>query len=101
MERSRSGVVFLCNRASCAGGWLVLESWIIPTLYSNNSVPSGKGEWEFCAQLGLQKCTTVLHAHWSSWVQESDIAALAAGGITHVRIPVGYVPPRGLLAGRL
>jgi glucan 1,3-beta-glucosidase len=74
---------------SLSGGWLVLESWIVPSLFSDNNVADGSGEWEFCAQLGKAKCAEVLAQHWSSWVQEGDIAQLAAAGITHVRIPVG------------
>lgn len=68
----------------------MLESWITPSLFAENGVADGLGEWEFCAQIGPTNCSRVLSAHWNSWVQESDIAALAAAGITHVRIPVGY-----------
>lgn len=72
------------------GGWLVLESWIVPSLFSDNNVPDGSGEWEFCEALGPNKSATVIKQHWQSWVQQSDIQALAAANVTHLRIPVGY-----------
>eukprot|EP00698_Gefionella_okellyi_P009610 TRINITY_DN2462_c0_g1_i1.p2 TRINITY_DN2462_c0_g1~~TRINITY_DN2462_c0_g1_i1.p2 ORF type:complete len:396 (+),score=69.22 TRINITY_DN2462_c0_g1_i1:30-1217(+) len=72
------------------GGWLVLESWITPSLYSNNSVAAGLGEWEFCAQLGPAKAQQALTQHWDTWVSQSEIQELAAAGVTHVRIPIGY-----------
>jgi glucan 1,3-beta-glucosidase len=28
--------------------------------------------------------------HWSSWITEADIKAIAAAGLNHVRIPIGY-----------
>lgn len=72
------------------GGWLVLESWITPSLYSNNSVKSGTGEWGFCEALGKAKCETVMQKHWDTWIVEEDIKKIAAAGFNHVRIPVGY-----------
>jgi glucan 1,3-beta-glucosidase len=72
------------------GGWLVLESWITPSVYSNNSVPSGVGEWQLCEQLGPTKAASVLTAHWSSWVSQSQIQTLVASGFTHFRIPLGF-----------
>jgi glucan 1,3-beta-glucosidase len=75
------------------GGWLVLESWITPSLYANNSVAAGQGEGQFCAAVGgAAACNATLGApggHWDSWLGESDIATLAAAGVTHVRIPLG------------
>jgi len=32
----------------------------------------------------------ILWNHWGSWIQESDFAAIAAAGLNHVRIPIGY-----------
>lgn len=72
------------------GGFLVLESWITPSLFSNYSVADGLGEWQFCAQLGPTVAAQALTQHWNTWVLQSDIQAIAASGITHLRIPVGY-----------
>jgi hypothetical protein len=75
------------------GGWLVLESWIVPSLFANNGVADGLGEWEFCQQLGPAAAQAALQSHWSSWVQPADIQALAAANVTHV-----YVGRRGTVA---
>jgi len=72
------------------GGWLVLESWIKPSLYNNNGVAGGLGEWGFCQKLGQAKAKQVLTAHWDTWVTQSDLQKLASHGITHLRVPVGY-----------
>eukprot|EP01012_Entosiphon_sulcatum_P062793 TRINITY_DN893_c0_g2_i1.p2 TRINITY_DN893_c0_g2~~TRINITY_DN893_c0_g2_i1.p2 ORF type:complete len:389 (+),score=88.10 TRINITY_DN893_c0_g2_i1:86-1252(+) len=72
------------------GGWLVLESWITPSLFQQNGVAAGQGTWEFCQQLGKAKCQAALNAHYDAWLQEDDLRALSQGGITHLRIPVGY-----------
>lgn len=73
------------------GGWLVLESWITPSVFSDNGVDAGVGEWEFCAHIGSPSdCAAALQQHWASWVNETHIQALAAAGITNVRIPLGY-----------
>lgn len=72
------------------GGWLVLESWIRPSLYKNNSVADGAGEWQFCAQLGQSKCADVLTQHHAEWFTFTDMQTLASAGFTHLRIPIGY-----------
>jgi len=72
------------------GGWLVLESWMTPTLYRQNGVAGGAGEWQFCAQLGKTKAQQALQGHWDTWVSQSDLQKLKASGITHLRVPVGY-----------
>jgi len=69
---------------------LVLESWITPTLYSQNGVGGGSGEWEFCQKLGKEKASQVLSAHWDTWVTKSDLQTLANNGINYLRVPVGY-----------
>ncbi|CAL8088170.1 unnamed protein product [Orchesella dallaii] len=71
------------------GGWLVLEKWIRPSVFSGlpNSVDD---EYKFCQTLGKTEATKRLRAHWDSWVTEQDILNYKNAGINHVRIPVGY-----------
>ena len=48
------------------GGWLVLESWITPTIFEQHGVPGGSGEWEFCQHLGSgDACAEALSDHWA------------------------------------
>jgi len=72
------------------GGWLVLESWITPSLFSSNGVPGGTGEWGFCLQLGKSKAQQALQGHWDTWVTKNDLQTLASSGINYLRVPVGY-----------
>jgi glucan 1,3-beta-glucosidase len=71
------------------GGWLVLEPWITPSIFDQ----AGDGaidEWSLCATLGLDACYATLQQHWSSFITADDFAQIAAAGMNHVRIPVGY-----------
>lgn len=82
------------------GGWLVLEPWITPTLFekANEGVPRNTDnsfqvvdEWTWrSAPPGSQDRSALLVDHWNTWVTQSDISDLAAAGISHLRIPVGY-----------
>lgn len=74
------------------GGWLVLESWLYPAWYAAHDVPFDVGEGPFIRGLLAQgkDAGAVMHSLWDGWLQRSDLAALAAAGVTHVRIPVGY-----------
>ncbi|KAJ1931630.1 hypothetical protein EC988_009725, partial [Linderina pennispora] len=75
------------------GGLFVLEPWITPSLFAqwaNTTNSPVNDEWSYCATLGKDECTRRLHAHWSSWVQESDISQLASLGINTIRVPIGY-----------
>jgi len=73
------------------GGWLVLEPWIKPSLFEQFDPSQGvKDQYTFCQALGKDECKRQLIEHWSTWVTEEDVKDLSEGGITHVRIPVGY-----------
>lgn len=34
--------------------------------------------------------TSALKQHWNTWITESDFKAIAAAGLNHVRVPIGY-----------
>jgi glucan 1,3-beta-glucosidase len=68
------------------GGWLVLEKWMTPSLFSGLEAVD---ETTFCAELG-GKAPEVLRRHWESFVTEDDFAWIAARGLNSVRIPVGH-----------
>lgn len=71
------------------GGWLVLEPWITPSIF-DAAGPAAVDEWTLCATLGADKCRSVLSKHWSSFITQNDFNQIAAAGMNHVRIPVGY-----------
>jgi glucan 1,3-beta-glucosidase len=69
------------------GGWLVLERWITPTLYSG---VEAQDEYTLCQKLGQKKAAQRLQKHRETWITEDDFKWLAARGINAVRLPVGY-----------
>jgi glucan 1,3-beta-glucosidase len=72
------------------GGWLVLEPWITPSLFEKTGNSAIVDEWTFGQLQNKATAQAALKAHWDSWITESDIAAIAAAGLNHVRIPIGY-----------
>src|SRR5580704_11078016 len=69
------------------GGWLVLERWITPTLYSG---VDAEDEYTLCQKLGQQKAAARLQKHREEWITPDDFRWLASRGINAVRLPVGY-----------
>jgi glucan 1,3-beta-glucosidase len=65
------------------GGWLVLEPWMTPSLFTGTNAVD---EYTFCEQGDLQK----LRAFRDTFITEADFAWLAKQGIEAVRLPVGY-----------
>ncbi|KAF8596854.1 putative EXG1-exo-beta-1,3-glucanase, major isoform [Ceratobasidium sp. AG-I] len=72
------------------GGWLVLEPWITPSLFENTGNNAVVDEYTFGQFQDWNIAETKLKAHWDTWITRSDFAAIAAAGLNHVRIPIGY-----------
>ena len=67
----------------------MLEPWITPSIF-DAAGDAAVDEWSLCATLGQDQCRSVLTGHWDSWVTADDFSQIAAAGMNHVRIPVGY-----------
>ncbi|TFY53027.1 hypothetical protein EVJ58_g9680 [Rhodofomes roseus] len=72
------------------GGWLVLEPWITPSLFDNTGNDNIVDEWTFAELQDTATATSALQNHWNSWITEQDFADIAAAGLNHVRLPIGY-----------
>ncbi|KAF8206460.1 glycoside hydrolase superfamily [Mycena galopus ATCC 62051] len=72
------------------GGWFVLEPWITPSIFSNTNNTAIVDEYTFGGMQDPATALSVLQNHWETWITEDDFAAIAAAGLNHVRIPVGY-----------
>lgn len=72
------------------GGWLLLEPWITPSIFDNTGNDAIVDEWTFCQYQDYNTALGVLQNHWNTWITESDVAAIAAAGLNHIRIPIGY-----------
>lgn len=73
------------------GGWLSIEPFITPSLFSPYSTSDGVvDEWTLSQTLGTTNVRSTLEQHYSAWVQESTFAEIQAAGFDHVRIPFSY-----------
>ncbi|TKX19516.1 glucan 1,3-beta-glucosidase-4 [Elsinoe australis] len=68
------------------GGWLVLEKWMTPEVFTG-AFSDAKDQWTFDQIQGSQEA---LEKHWSTYITEQDIAQIASWGINTLRIPIGY-----------
>lgn len=66
------------------GGWLVLEKWMTPTLFSGTAAID---EYTFMQTPGA---VDKIEAHRKSFITEADFKWLQQNGINAVRIPIGY-----------
>ncbi|KAK7695059.1 hypothetical protein QCA50_002248 [Cerrena zonata] len=72
------------------GGWLVLEPWITPSLFDGTGNPNIIDEFTFGQFQDRGTATSKLQNHWNTWITESDFSQIAAAGLNHVRIPIGF-----------
>jgi glucan 1,3-beta-glucosidase len=69
------------------GGWLALEKWITPSVYTGLRAPD---EYSLCEELGKAKAAAHLKKHRESWITADDFKWMAAHGLNAVRLPVNY-----------
>ncbi|KAH8110603.1 exo-beta-1,3-glucanase [Phellopilus nigrolimitatus] len=72
------------------GGWLVLEPWITPSLFDATGNDNIVDEWTFGQLQSRSDAESALQNHWNTFYTEADFAAIAAAGLNHVRVPIGY-----------
>lgn len=77
-------------RGVSLGGWLVLEPYITPSLFDGTGDSRIVDEWTFCQFQSRATATNKLQQHWSTFITENDFAQMAAAGLNHVRLPIGY-----------
>ena len=68
------------------GSWLVLEKWMVPSLFEGVEATD---ETTWCVALG-EEAAPRLRAHWARWVTREDFAWIAERGLNAVRIPFGH-----------
>ncbi|TFY80664.1 hypothetical protein EWM64_g3350 [Hericium alpestre] len=72
------------------GGWLVLEPWITPSLFDDTGNNAIIDEWTFGQMQDRGTAQAALRKHWDTFITEQDFADIAAAGLNHVRLPIGY-----------
>ena len=61
-----------------------------PSLFDNTGNSAIVDEWTFGQLQSRATAQSVLTNHWNTWITESDIQAIKAAGLNHIRIPIGY-----------
>jgi glucan 1,3-beta-glucosidase len=93
-----------------AGGWLVLEPWITPSLFYrflDKTQEEGVGidSYSLCDALGPELGNAVMRDHWDNWITETQIKQMADREVEIVRLPIGdwtlkpYGPYTGCMDG--
>ena len=77
-----------------AGGWMVLEPWITPSLFyrflgKTHDEGVGIDSYTFCEALGPDEGNKVMRAHWDAWYTEDMIEDLQKKNIEIIRLPIG------------
>ena len=73
------------------GGWLSIEPFITPSLFSSYEQNLNiVDEYTLCQHLGASSAAQTLEKHYSSFVNEQTFADIQAAGFDHVRIPFSY-----------
>ena len=77
-----------------AGGWMVLEPWITPSLFyrftgKTRDEGVAMDSYTLCEALGPDLGNQVMRAHWDDWYTEDHIKALADREIEVIRLPIG------------
>jgi glucan 1,3-beta-glucosidase len=73
------------------GGWFIVERFINPSFFSMADPAVVKCEWSYCQYFkNNETALNKLRNHWDTFVTEDDMRAIAASGITHLRVPIGY-----------
>ncbi|ODN03381.1 Glucan 1,3-beta-glucosidase [Orchesella cincta] len=64
------------------GGWLVLEKWMTPNVFSG--LPDNvNDEYKLTQHLGYAEAEKRLRSHWDTWVTEADIIKFKNAGLNH------------------
>lgn len=76
-----------------AGGWLVLEPWITPSLFyrflGKDEDHTAMDSWTLCERLGPVEGNKLMRAHWDAWFTEDHLKELAHKGVEIIRLPIG------------
>jgi len=68
------------------GSWLVLEKWMVPSVYRGYDAPD---EYSLCLALG-DKAAARLNQHRETFITAEDFRWIRNCGLNAIRLPVGY-----------
>ncbi|KAG9307819.1 hypothetical protein G9A89_023384 [Geosiphon pyriformis] len=68
------------------GGWLVLDPFIVPSLFNSNA----PNETALVSSLSPKEAKRRLLNHYDQFITEDDFIQMRKFGLNHVRIPIGF-----------
>lgn len=78
-------------RGTNIGGWLSVEPFITPSLFSSYTARDNVvDEYTLTQKLGPRLAASTLEKHYSTFVTEQTFSEIADAGMDHVRIPFSY-----------
>ncbi|PRP87384.1 putative LRR receptor-like serine/threonine-protein kinase [Planoprotostelium fungivorum] len=72
------------------GSWFVAEYYMVPHLWTDNNCDPSVAQGQYLLERCLDQTPGTLEQHWSTWINETDFATMAAQGINTVRLPIGW-----------
>ncbi|KAK0543156.1 hypothetical protein OC845_006264 [Tilletia horrida] len=72
------------------GGFLVIESFITPTLFSRTNNSAIVDEWTFSTLQPRDQAARLLQGHLDSFITERDLAMISDLGLNHIRLPIPF-----------
>lgn len=72
------------------GGWLVIESFISPSIYDKTGDDRVIDEWSFAKYTPRRKAERILRDHFDNFITEDDFREIKSYGLNHVRISFPY-----------
>ncbi|CAO1634250.1 unnamed protein product [Parajaminaea phylloscopi] len=74
------------------GGWLVIESFIVPSIFDASGKDSTEvyDEWTLTKAMGKEALAPILQKHYETWYTEDDFAEMKSYGLNAVRIPIPF-----------
>ncbi|KXS18945.1 glycoside hydrolase family 5 protein [Gonapodya prolifera JEL478] len=71
------------------GGWINIEPFITPSVFTYNGVVY-TDNYQLCAAMGTSACSARLQQFYSTFITEDDFRQIAAAGLNYIRLPVNY-----------
>ncbi|WFD34939.1 glucan 1,3-beta-glucosidase [Malassezia cuniculi] len=72
------------------GGWLVIESFIAPSIFEQTEDDRVVDEWSFGTYTPRRKAERILRNHFDNFITEEDFREIKSYGLNHVRVPFPY-----------
>ncbi|PKI85884.1 glucan 1,3-beta-glucosidase [Malassezia vespertilionis] len=77
-------------RGVSVGGWLVIESFIVPSFYENTGDNRVIDEWSYGKHVDHDQAQRAYREHIDNFITEDDFAEIASYNLNHVRVPFPY-----------